>query len=45
VVIYFSVEQESFGRDATNVAAGATEFVVLFDQAGLQAKLAGAKGG
>ena len=45
VVPEFGVEQQSLGRDAADVQAGAAEESVFFDERGFQAVLAGADGG
>ena len=44
VVVDFGVEQQSLGRDAADVEAGAAEFVVFLDECGLQSQLSGANG-
>ena len=40
----FSVEQQSLGRNAAHVQAGAAEEAVFFDEGGFQAPLARANG-
>ena len=44
VIPEFGVEQQSFGRDAADVQAGAAEESVFFDESGFQAVLTGANG-
>jgi len=45
VVPEFGVEQQSLGRDAADVQAGAAEESVFFDESGFQAPLTSADGG
>jgi hypothetical protein len=45
MVINFGIKEQGFGGDAANMQAGAAELVVFFDEAGLEAKLAGAESG
>src|SRR5271169_6315087 len=45
VVVDLGVEQQRLGGDAAHQQAGAAQFLVFFDQAGLQAQLSGADSG